>query len=101
MVKTLDNDMNLRPNWPTLFVTTMWWLWKWRNNHCFVDANFEFPRTWTIVTKKSNEIMKAPTTPNVFGTPNVRLQTVEILVKWYPPSEGQIKLNVDVLQSTT
>ena len=81
--------------WPTMFTTTTWWLWKWRNSRCFEDSNSGPTNPSSFIRKRTEEIDQAFSKEHPLMRHPTRNRTTISHIQWTPPPEGWCKLNVD------
>jgi len=81
--------------WPTMFTSTTWWLWKWRNRRCFDDSNFKPSNPSSFIRKRTEEIAQAFNKEHSFMRHHTSRSTTVSHIQWTPPPERWYKLNVD------
>ncbi|KAJ7978969.1 Ribonuclease H protein [Quillaja saponaria] len=80
---------NLATNHSQVFGTTLWLLWKWRNQACF-ETDFQRPlRPWLIIRNYLKEYSLATDT---LSTCLVNHRKEEVLIQWKPPGEGWVRM---------
>lgn len=73
-------------DWPLVFTTTVWWLWKWRNHRCFEDLTYKPREPTRFIIARAKEYTKIleakdPTSLQVESIPRD-----EVLIRWeFPP----------------
>uniref|UniRef100_A0A803M5E0 RNase H type-1 domain-containing protein n=1 Tax=Chenopodium quinoa TaxID=63459 RepID=A0A803M5E0_CHEQI len=81
--------------WPTCFATSLWWIWRWRNNFVFGKENENPFDTGAFIRGQTGEIW------DVFSTPKDRYQGLhqnaavrkEVQVRWIALPPGWCTLN--------
>ena len=81
-------------DWPTKFITTIWYLWKWQNAACF-----KFGRNITIdkpyfLMGRFKEILRALNN-DVCCPQSARPERRETVVRWEGPPPNWVILNTD------
>ncbi|XVF39991.1 hypothetical protein PTKIN_Ptkin01aG0077600 [Pterospermum kingtungense] len=80
-------------DWKVLFATTIWWIWRWRNDRVFnnVEYSLDFKISW--IKAKAREVMVA--TSLDVRVPSDAQEYISKLVGWLPPPNGWITVNTD------
>ena len=88
-------DQGKDGNWPTKFLITMWYIWKWRNGVCF-NATEQIPRDKVaFLLCKFDEVVEA-LRHEAKGQPR-RGEHIAGLVSWTAPPEGWVVLNLSLI----
>ena len=95
LVANLEPCLMKTKNWPLLFATSTWWLWKWQNYKCFEDPNCKPYKPWEFILTKVKEIDQALRVVDPLSLLVKRRINREIFIKWELPTEGWIKMNLD------
>ncbi|KAJ8432816.1 hypothetical protein Cgig2_026146 [Carnegiea gigantea] len=80
--------------WPTKFITTLWWLWRWRNESCLGNSSNVPPDKIKCLLDKFKETTKALLNEERWFRPECH-ERREALVGWEPPSVDWVALNTD------
>lgn len=78
-----------------MFVITVWWIWRWRNDAAFNNRLVQDKIKVNRLREQYGEIMRAHT-----SDARMREDTRETLLKWRRPKVGTLALNVDVSVSS-
>ena len=74
------------PDWPTKFLVTMWYIWKWRCMHCF-GTRGEVPREKDLfLLAKFREIITALNQDEQIQGIH-HMERGEIRIRWEPPMD--------------
>jgi len=70
--------------WPTKFVTTVWWLWRWRNDRCF-GRTLNIPSDkFRFLFQRLQENIKAISLESKWLS-TAKSTRREVMVGWEPP----------------
>lgn len=94
VVSNMSNDNSRDEEWPMVFATTLWWLWKWRSMRVF-DRVVEIPvdQLGFIMARVEMNRQAWQREEKVEGRGNKPCR--EVYVRWEYPREGWVKLNTD------
>ncbi|KAJ8426081.1 hypothetical protein Cgig2_006789 [Carnegiea gigantea] len=82
-------------NWSTKFLTTLWYIWKWRNAYCF-DNLSELPEDkGQFLTTRFRDLLKALELDNNPCHQTTIISGTERFICWESPPEGWVILNTD------
>ena len=81
------------PSWPTKFLVTCWYLWKWRIAVCFESSNHILEHKGSFLLTKFEILAALSNQSQMTGRPeNVR---VEWSANWETPPSEWVLLNID------
>ena len=93
LMSNLGNKLKLEENWPTIFGTTCWSIWRYRNAELF-DENFKYPIDPAMEIRAKSKMFLEASQILQEGKRNEK-KRMERLVGWNIPSRGWIKVNSD------
>ena len=79
------------PNWPTKFLITLWYIWKWRCMICFGSQDDIPMERHHFLTAQFWDILNALSRDRDHNQSKLE----QTYVKWQPPPEGWVILNTD------
>ncbi|BFG34315.1 hypothetical protein CerSpe_205890 [Prunus speciosa] len=80
--------------WPSVFLFTCWFIWKWRNHYIFTDKKELPPYPQRIILHAINDWVDS------FIAPSGKKPKVLISLAWELPTIGLFKLNIDGSRKT-
>lgn len=94
IMQNIKDDFTRDGDWPIVFVTTLWWLWKWRNCRCFdKDVTIPVDQVGFIMGKVGLIKRAMEREGSIFGFS--RHPRIEVYVRWEFPRENWVRLNTD------
>lgn len=74
--------------WPSTFTVTIWWLWRWRNQHCFGRQNDLLPRPFYFLMQRIEEVKHVMERDDFRD--NTQVKYKEFFVRWLIPPNGEL-----------